>query len=468
MGPPRAGLLVGFVDGNLMHRISARLLTLASTAALVLTAASHPDAFATGGAHANPSARGAATAPVTVPGDLDGLGFDTCSAPDQAAMDDLRTKSPYWGVGVYIGGESLTCEHQTNLTRNWVSTQARKGWHIFPLWVGLQAPTVNNVRCSDRSFEHVMSSNNSTARGQGVAAADKAIDHARSLGMAKGSTLFLDIESWDNTRSECNQPVLNFQSGWSKRLHGLGWKSGFYSSLSTGINILDYVRTNFPGTYEMPDSVWFAAHNGKQNLDGGANLKDSHWKSQRIHQYNLDLEKTFGSTTLTLDENVIAIGRGSVPGKAMHTCGVRLDFSRYLPAGRGDHTAQVEAAQCLLKQRGLFSPALSGRFDQATAQAVGHWQERAGITVTRALNASTWESLLAVGETPLVKRGSAGDRVRFLQRALTAALGETVTINGVFGPGTTSAVFRYQGAVGLPKTGIVNAATWQALQSAQR
>ncbi len=310
-----------------------------------------------------------------------------------------------------------------------------------------------------------MSRNNSSARSQGVKAANRAIGKAKALGMAKGSTLFLDMESYKNQLSACNQPVQNFQSGWSTRLHALGWKSGFYSSLKTGVYALDYVRTTFPGTYEMPDAIWFSAANGKPNLDGGRFVKDSHWRGQRVHQYRLHVRRTYGDTTLTLDENVIQIGRGSRPGVARHTCGVDLDFGRYRSSTRGDRAAQVKAAQCLLKQRGLFAPALSGRFDTATARGVGRWQARVGRSVTRTLGSRTWTTLLSAGAAPLVKRGSAKDRVRFLQRALTSALAKPVTINGVFGPGTTSAVTAYQRAIGLPTNGVVNTSTWKALQS---
>ncbi len=439
-------------------------------AAVLLATFSQPNAFGDTGRRGEPAARGLVTAPVTVPGNLTGLGFDACQAPDQAAMDDLRTQSPYWGVGVYIGGETRTC-NQPDLTRGWVSTQTHKGWRVFPVWAGLQAPKVGGTvgRCSDHNFgSNVMSRHNGTARAQGVKAANRAISKAKALGMAKGSTLFLDMESYKNDLSACNQPVQNFQSGWSTRLHNLGWKSGYYSSLATGMYALDFVRTNFPGTYEMPDAIWFSAANGKPNLDGGSYVKDSHWRSQRMHQYRLQVDRTYGTTQLTLDENVISIGRGSVPGKPQHTCGVELDFGRYLPAGRGDRSNQVKAAQCLLKQRGLFASALSGRFDQATAQGVGRWQQRVGLPVTRTLNATTWTALLSPGSRPLVKRGSAGDRVRFLQRALTAALAKTVTINGVFGAGTTSAVTAYQRKVGLPANGVVNTSTWQALQQGRR
>lgn len=95
---------------------------------------------------------------------------------------------------------------------------------------------------------------------------------------------------------------------------------------------------------------------------------------------------------------------------------------RQLPVWqRGDSSSQIEAGQCLLKQRGLFDPQISGHFDAATAHGVGTYKERRGLEVTRKLNAQSWTSLFAGGSSPLVKRGSANDRVRFLERALTAA-----------------------------------------------
>ncbi|WP_279583254.1 peptidoglycan-binding domain-containing protein [Fodinicola feengrottensis] len=52
-----------------------------------------------------------------------------------------------------------------------------------------------------------------------------------------------------------------------------------------------------------------------------------------------------------------------------------------------------------------------------------------------------------------------------LQRALTAALGRTVGIDGDFGSGTATAVVRnYQTAAGLSSDGIVGPNTWSALQ----
>lgn len=81
------------------------------------------------------------------------------------------------------------------------------------------------------------------------------------------------------------------------------------------------------------------------------------------------------------------------------------------------------------------------------------------------VGAKTWTALLSRGSTPTVQSGSTGEAVTRLQRALTAALGRTVAIDGVFGSGTAQAVRDYQSSRGLGADGIVGPATWGALQS---
>ena len=462
-----------------MRRTTTRLAVLATAAGLAIAGLDHP-AFADTAApastpttstqevlHASPAR---VSPPVKVPGSLDGLGFDACQAPSQATMDTWRTTSPYWGVGVYIGGENRSCQ-QPDLTRSWVRTQHDRGWNVVPIWVDLQAPSVGGStgKCVDHHFTGTtMSRSNATARTQGSRAADRAIARARELGIAKGSTLFLDMESYKNDVSACNQPVQNFQSGWSKRLRSLGWRSGYYSSLSTGINALDFVRTQFPGTYVMPDAVWFAAANGKPNVDGGTYLHDRYWRGQRIHQYRLDVARTYGGIELTIDQNALDIGGGRKPGRALGTCGIDLDFPAYRSWQQGQTSPQVAAAKCLLRRHGLYDGTLTQRFNASLADGIGAWQDRVGLTVTERLNAGTWTTLLAAGDTPLAKRGSASDRVRYLQRAITAARGKSETINGLFGAHLAESVAAYQRRVGLPDTGVADGSTWSALQSGQR
>jgi hypothetical protein len=131
-------------------------------------------------------------------------------------MDTWRTTFAVLGVGgLHRRREPVL--PQPNLTRSWVKTQHDRGWNVVPIWVDLQAPSVGGSRamCVDHAFTGTtMSRSNATARTQGSHAADRAIAGARELGIAKGSTLFLDMESYKNDVSACNQPVQNFQSGW--------------------------------------------------------------------------------------------------------------------------------------------------------------------------------------------------------------------------------------------------------------
>lgn len=65
--------------------------------------------------------------------------------------------------------------------------------------------------------------------------------------------------------------------------------------------------------------------------------------------------------------------------------------------------------------------------------------------------------------SPALRRGMEGDDVTRLQEALSQK-GITVAIDGVFGPGTVTAVQQFQQNNQLTADGIVGPATWKALQ----
>ena len=63
---------------------------------------------------------------------------------------------------------------------------------------------------------------------------------------------------------------------------------------------------------------------------------------------------------------------------------------------------------------------------------------------------------------PLEQVGSTGENVRSIQYLLEAH-GETLAVDGDFGPQTKGAVQNFQGAHGLVADGIVGNLTWPAL-----
>lgn len=388
------------------------------------------------------------------PGDFLGKGFDACAAPSQAAMDAWLANSPYRAVGVYISGATRACS-QPNLTSTWVNNQTGKGWRLIPIDVGRQAP------CS--AFSNKMSSDPATARSQGAGAASASVTAAQNLGIPAGSALYSDIEGYPSTAS-CKAAVMSYLSGWTEQLHAQGYLSGLYSSASSGI--ADAVSVYDDPAYLRVDHIWFAWWNGRADTDGGSYVPATHWANhQRLHQYAGEVTESYGGYQINIDRNYLDVGSGTPPPAGCSTTG--LDFTAYPVLRSGATGSQVRAAQCLLANAG-HSPGAgtpTGTYDAATVSAVQSFQSSRGLTADGITGARTWTALLSHGTTPTLQNGSTGEAVRRLQRALTAALGRTVGIDGIFGSGTDQAVRDYQSTRGLGVDGIVGAGTWSALQA---
>ncbi|MGC0208695.1 glycoside hydrolase domain-containing protein [Streptomyces levis] len=386
------------------------------------------------------------------PGTYLGKGFDACTAPSQAAMDAWRSGSPYRAVGVYISGSFRGCA-QPNLTATWVAEQTGKGWHLIPIDVGRQAP------CTGYSLR--MSADPATARSQGVAAAADALTAAANLGIPAGSALYSDIEAYTSTAS-CKAAVLSYLSGWTERLHSGGYLSGFYSSAASGIR--DAAEEYDNSAYTRVDHIFYAWWNGAADTATGPYVPSTHWSGhQRIHQYAGEVTESYGGHTITIDRDYLDVGTGPAPQPG---CGaVNLDFTAYGTIRSGSTGPLVMAAQCLLRAAGHDPGTPDGIFGPGTATAAGNFQSGVGLASDGVIGARTWTALLSHGTAPTLREGATGEAVTRLQRALTAALARTVSIDGVFGPGTTQAVRDYQSTRGLVNDGVVGSATWGALQS---
>ncbi|MBE1466301.1 DUF1906 domain-containing protein [Kibdelosporangium phytohabitans] len=227
------------------------------------------------------------------PGVYSGLGFDACAAPSQAAMD-AWLGSGHRTVGVYIGGVHRACA-QPNLTPGWVGAQVKKGWHLIPTYVGLQAP------CT--SFQYRIEPDLNRARTQGREAAADAIAQAARLGMDPGSVIYNDMEAYNIGDPPCSAAVLAFLSGWTDQLRERNYRSGVYSSASSGIT--DLVRNHDNRAYSRPDHVWFAWWNGQANVDGGRFLPGDRWAGQRIHQFLGGHDESYNGVTINVDSNFL-------------------------------------------------------------------------------------------------------------------------------------------------------------------
>ncbi|MFF9316993.1 peptidoglycan-binding protein [Streptomyces sp. NPDC014735] len=142
-----------------------------------------------------------------------------------------------------------------------------------------------------------------------------------------------------------------------------------------------------------------------------------------------------------------------------------LSFTSYAALRSGSTGPQVAAAQRLLGEQGHPAGAVDGSFGPATLEAVRAYQTALGLDADGVVGAMTWTALLSAGETPTMGQGASGDAVKRLQRALTAALGSPVGVDGSFGPATATAVRAYQTSRALAADGVVGPATWAALQT---
>lgn len=120
------------------------------------------------------------------PGAFTGLGFDACTAPSTATMQAWLA-SPYRAIGIYFGGVNRACA-QPNLTASWVAEQQAAGWHLMPIYLGLQAPCTTSTK-------HFLI-DPASASAQGRAQAEDAVVQAKALGLAPESVLIFDLEAY--------------------------------------------------------------------------------------------------------------------------------------------------------------------------------------------------------------------------------------------------------------------------------
>jgi hypothetical protein len=281
---------------NRRPAVIRRALHIASLAAAVRTAVAQRPRSAVAAAaarmHAAVRSRVAsarATVPVTPagPGQVyTGLGFDACSTPSTATMADWGA-SPYRALGVYIGGANAACS-QPNLSAAWVSQESLAGWHMIPIYVGLQSPS-NSCGCAGIAPAQ--------AATQGTQAAEDAVVQAQAIGMGAGNPIYFDMEAYSRTSTNTSA-VLTFLQAWTAELHAGGYVSGVYSSDASGISDL---VAQFGTGYLEPDDLWIANWNN-QETTVDPDVPATEWAAhQRLHQFRGAHDETYGGAKINID-----------------------------------------------------------------------------------------------------------------------------------------------------------------------
>jgi len=179
----------------------------------------------------------------------------------------------------------------------------------------------------------------------------------------------------------------------------------------------------------------------------------------------------FREAKLMLDPDwYTQIGRASCLGVCEYF-GVKYvapESDSYPQLRLGSEGKFVRYLQFLLKIGGYSVGSVDGIFGNNTAQAVRAFQMANRITADGIVGPKTWYKLNNfTPEATLVKLGSTGAEVKYLQQKLYSKLYNTGAIDGIFGKNTERAVREFQSEFGLNPDGIVGKNTWNYIKNVQ-
>jgi hypothetical protein len=111
------------------------------------------------------------------------------------------------------------------------------------------------------------------------------------------------MEAYNTTDTACRSGVLAFMNGWTSQLHYLGYASGYYSSVSSGI--ADQVANYSAAGYSRPDYVDFARWDLAATVTDAA-IPATAWPGhRRMKQYQGGHQETYGGVTINIDSNLV-------------------------------------------------------------------------------------------------------------------------------------------------------------------
>ena len=138
--------------------------------------------------------------------------------------------------------------------------------------------------------------------------------------------------------------------------------------------------------------------------------------------------------------------------------------TRYPVLRRGSRGSFVRYLQFMLKIEGYNLGSVDGVFGAQTENAVLSFQRANGLTADGIVGPATWEKLNNFNpQNRVLRRGSYGAEVKYLQRKLYSKLYNVGAFDGIFGNQTLDAVTAFQRENGLNPDGIVGPVTWEAI-----
>ncbi len=218
-------------------------------------------------------------------------GFDMCQDPDTGQTNAWWPGTPWWFIGLYVGGSSMGCS-QPNLSAQYLNDVNAQGWHLGFFWVGPQAP------CS--GFASQFSSDPGTAYQQGRNEAAAAYNMLwQNLGIANfadHTPVTYDLEAFNGSQCNALAAAQSFVHGWIYQLHlPTPQLAGVYGS--TCGSYLDSYRPD-----PFPDFIWGASWDGNPSTGAMPCVSSGNWiANQRIKQFVGGHNETWNGVTLNID-----------------------------------------------------------------------------------------------------------------------------------------------------------------------
>ncbi len=223
------------------------------------------------------------------------MGFDACTLPSTAQMGTWWNSSPYFDIGIYLGGVNTKC---ATLKSSWISTVVKQGWSMIPIWVGPQAPCNN--------FAAYISTTGG-AYAQGQTEADAATSAMGKVGLGPGSPVYYDIENYSPSGTCNGNPIGSyvnaFLEGWVSELQADGYTAGVYSGPAPAESWYNG-GTGYGAVSPPPTDIWIADYDTRVTI-WGLGFDDGVWpQDQRMHQYVGNVSPTWGGVKLSIDTDI--------------------------------------------------------------------------------------------------------------------------------------------------------------------
>lgn len=244
----------------------------------------------------------AAPTPAPAPGAPAGHpGFDTWRYPGDDVMTEWRRSSPYRWVGYYL---PAPCHRSESFVgRRQFLTQL--GWGIAAIYVGQQV--WEGQLPAEITPTTVCSSLLLTAE-RGEADGRDAVARMQAEGFPPGAVIFLDIERMSRVPPE----MVAYYGAWLRAVVRDGrYRPGTYAHVANAAALYNVAQTELLRagvTESIP--FWIA---GGQGFTLSSAPEAVGYRFAHVWQGILDVSRTFGGRTLTVDENVSRYPSPSMP-----------------------------------------------------------------------------------------------------------------------------------------------------------